>query len=159
MPSIEELVLNEELFTVDPSLSDGEIQIRFLYLLPTAKEWLERNLSSCTTDGFFEGAVDPEEQADNFFHDFSADMSPTFDMEPHIMRPEADSVWELRTADLRFFGWFWRVKTFFVSYVNTKEQCMKHGLYNGYLNETKRVRNQLNIDPPPFITGTLNDLL
>ena len=80
-------------------------------------------------------------------------------MAPNCLRPEIEGVWELRTHDLRFFGWFWRKCVFVIASIEQAKRCKDLRLYPGHRDQAKRDRAALNLDPPKFITGDLEDVL
>ena len=60
---------------------------------------------------------------------------------------------ELRTPDLRIFGWF-ALKDHFVGVVaNDATYVKEHDLYQGYIGEVVRFRDGLQLDDPKFIPG------
>ena len=72
-----------------------------------------------------------------------------------ILRPAhgMHGVWEMRTTDVRIFGWF-PVKDIFICAEGDQAGFIKsHNLYQGYRNSTIRKRNQLDLDEPKFIPG------
>ena len=53
----------------------------------------------------------------------------------HIMRPNRNGVWELKTPDVRFFGWFACKDCFVAAEAASAEQVKAHSLYHGYSNQ------------------------
>jgi hypothetical protein len=47
---------------------------------------------------------------------------------PKCLQPVEDGVWELRTHDLRFFGWFWRRGVFVTAEADTKANASQMGM-------------------------------
>jgi hypothetical protein len=64
-----------------------------------------------------------------------------------------DGIWELKTADLRIFGWFNVLDHFVGAAADTTDRVKQHNLYYGYAGETARFRDGLDLDPPKFIPG------
>lgn len=157
MPTAQELHQAGLLEKIDVDLDPGEQPLRLMYALPRAITWMEKELPKLTTDGFVPGASSPQEQADTLFYEFIVGKSLA-SFPPKCLNPEANGVWELRTADLRFFGWFWRKCVYILSAVDTKAKC-KTGLYVGYRGQAEHDRTVLNLDPPKFINGKLSDAL
>lgn len=154
MSTLSELEQAGFLENIDGDLDTNQMPQRYLYALPRALKWLKEVLPTLQTDGYVAGALDPSRQAYNLFHTFTSGMAIT-NMPPHSMKPEQKGVWELRTHDLRFFGWFWRRSQFIIADASTKKQCNNHCLYNGYLNIVIYERERLNLDEPKFITGAI----
>jgi hypothetical protein len=69
------------------------------------------------------------------------------------LRPAGDGVWELKTADLRVFGWFHAKDCFLGHCADTAERVKEHRLYTGYVGEVVRFRDSLPLDEPKYIPG------
>lgn len=156
---LEGLVSRNILEAIEVEFDEGMIQIRYLYGTQKVIKWLQNELPNCLSDGFYQNAATPSQQVDFLFSEFLSTQFPQFELIPHIMQPEREGMWELRTPDLRFFGWFWRKKVFIISAIDTAHRCKKHDLYYGYLSQAKQERSVLNLPPPPFISGKLQDVL
>jgi len=64
-----------------------------------------------------------------------------------------EGVWELKTADIRLFGWF-PMRDVFVTYCADEAWRVKeYKLYRGYVNEVVQFRNVLPLDEPKFVEG------
>jgi hypothetical protein len=142
---------------IDGDLDEGENPLRLMYAFPNAIKWLQETLPLLESDGYVEGALTPLEQAAALFHDFSAGKEIS-EFPPHSMRPESEGIWELRTSDLRFFGWFWRRSVFILVSVETKKKCLE-GFYEGHRNQAKFNRDRLGLDEPKYINGEISDVL
>ena len=64
-----------------------------------------------------------------------------------------DGIWELKTADLRIFGWFPHMDCFIAHKADLASRIKDHGLYHGYIGEVGRFRDNLELDDPKFISG------
>ncbi|QQM31749.1 hypothetical protein JET14_06160 [Martelella lutilitoris] len=159
MPTPSEAVARNELFRVDGVLDAHEQPARLLYITPRAVQWLNTNLENMASDGFYDNAATPAQQADDLFYSFIVGEDIAADLPPHVMLPAEDGIWELRTPDLRMFGWFWRKGVFIISAINSAEMCKKHSLYAGYRNQAVGDRMAFNFEPPPFVNGGLNDVI
>lgn len=69
------------------------------------------------------------------------------------MRPVGNGVWELKTADLRLFGWFVQKDCFIVCDCDTTLRVKQMRLYPGYRDQAVRFRERLDLDEPKFIAG------
>ncbi len=159
MPTPSDAVARGLLHKIEGVLDPGEQEFRLIYALSRAIEWMERSLGKLDADGFYENAPTPTQQADDLFYAFISGDDLENDWPPHVMRPSEEGVWELRTADLRFFGWFWRKCIFVISAVNQAAICKEHKLYGGYRNQCIRDRCDLGLDNPPFVKGELADVI
>lgn len=64
-----------------------------------------------------------------------------------------DGIWELKTADLRIFGWFFVRDCFIGSAANLTDTIKQLHLYRPYVQEAVRLRDALDLDIPKFIPG------
>lgn len=154
-----QLAARNLLHKVEDVLGPHEQEERLLYAVPRAKEWMDARLADLASDGFYENAPSPEQQVDDLFYNFISGNEEISEWVPHPMFPHAYGVWELRTADLRFFGWFWRKGIFIISAVDQKVRCLEFGLNGPYRDQCIRDRDGLDLDPPTFISGDLRDVL
>lgn len=129
-----------------------------LFAIPHVVEWLGQVLPGLDAD-FHEGRQYPLEQADDLFHDFVSGDDFSYYARSHSMLPRDPGVWELKTPDLRLFGWFAGRGVFIIAEIDTAFRCKKHSLYPGYLGSVVRRRDALNLDEPKFITGDYKDVL
>jgi hypothetical protein len=159
MATLLELVVRGDLIRFDPQLSTSEFEDRKIYLLPQLCEWMANVLPELGSTWNIE--ITPEEQADQFMTDFCAGERLAVDHGIKPLRPIGHGVWELKTADLRLFGWFVRQDHFVISSCERKQRLKDvPGLYNGYVNEAVGRRDQLDLDEPKFIGGdNVNDVV
>jgi hypothetical protein len=69
------------------------------------------------------------------------------------LRNYDDGVWELKTADVRMFGWFCKMDWFVAVAVDEAWRVKHHNLYGGYRDAVIRFRAELDLDNPKFIPG------
>jgi hypothetical protein len=119
---------------------------------------MKRKLPRLKTDGYIPGAATPSEQMDFLLYQFISG-KPITSMPPKCMLPESEGIWELRTHDLRFFGWFWRKGVFVISSAETKARCKTVGVYGRCRLQARRDRDRLELDLPKFVNGRLEDVL
>lgn len=159
MPTPNDLVQGGFLEKIDVDLDVDELPQRVLYAYPQVVTWLSDTLPGLVVDGHFPSAATPLEQADALFYNYVIGRKIT-QMAPHSMRPKEPGVWELRTHDLRFFGWFYRKGVFIISAADTKRNCKDGALYDAYRDNAINYRDALDLDPPPkFITGATSHVL
>jgi len=158
MATIHQLCEAGALVAIGGGLDAHEQPQRLLFALPHVVEWLDQVLPNLEAD-FHEGRQDPLEQADDLFHDFVSGADFSFYERSHSMRPSDPGVWELKTPDLRLFGWFAAKGVFVIAEINTAFACKQHGLYPGYRGSVIRRRDNLDLDEPKFINGDYQDVL
>lgn len=158
MTTIGDCIKAKLLQAVKVRLLPHQQTMRTLVATPRSIEWMSTVLRTLVTDGYVDGAVTPLEQAATLFNRFIAgeDFNPPL---PHEMDPKGHGIWEVRTADLRFFGWFPAKGTFVLSAVATKADCKDHGLYAGYFNQAVADRARINLMGGSYVAGGMNDVI
>lgn len=151
MATVVELDSLRQLFKLDPQLEPNEQEWRTIYLSPTCMKWIQDELPSLVSTWQVE--VDPTQQLDALVEEFCSGETlcygPTFHPIEHI----EDGIWQLKTPDLRIFGWF-HVKDCFIAWRGGLADFIKtHNLYHGFAGETANFRKRLSLDEPKFIPG------
>lgn len=136
----------------------GKQHMRVLLATPIALTWMKTKLPTLNRDGFVEGDVSPKQQAGFLLRSYVSGDRPDPPL-PHEMRPNGEGIWEFRTDDLRFFGWFPKKGMFCLALCATKSDCKDHDLYDGFFAETKRIRETIGLYGASFVTGELDDVL
>lgn len=149
MATLAELDANGELHKLDAELPYGRQTERLIYVSPRLRDWLINSLPHLEGEWGTEDA--PDMQVAALIEDFCAGAELAVGLRFHVMRPAYNGVWELKTPDVRIFGWFVH-RDCFVGYVgDSASRVKRHNLYPGYREETVRFRNALALDPPKFI--------
>jgi len=99
----------------------------------------------------------PQEQLAEFLDEIYCPCEPLF-IDWHVkpvspLRHIEDGIWELKTADLRIFGWFFAKDCFIASAANLADTVKQLHLYNPYREEAVRFRDGLDLDNPKFVPG------
>lgn len=145
------------LHTVGGLLGARQQPTRLLALSTETFEWMRNVLPTLETDGFFPGSVSPKQQAFLLFRTFVA--GENFDPPlPHEMSPLGSGVWRLRTADLRFDGWFPERAFFVVAVADAKTNCTNardNEMYQSVLS----FREQLSLLGGTYLEGNLDELI
>jgi hypothetical protein len=82
-----------------------------------------------------------------------------------MLRPTRHSVWEMKTADLRIFGWLYRPKVFVAAFAGFADDYKKQNgqppkeSYSEARDRIAWLRGHLNLDPPSFVTGDYDALV
>jgi hypothetical protein len=143
-----ELVKSGALIKVDPVLGLRELEMRRIYLLPRAQKWVLEVLPETDSDRFTEEK--PDMQVDALIYEFCSgqplEVGTRFKSLVHL----ADGIWELKTADVRLFGWFMQKDCFVVTDCDSKYNVMRHKMYAAYCKQAVKFRNELNIE---FVIG------
>jgi hypothetical protein len=152
MATIIELTNARQLFKLDPQLQANEQEWRTIYMSPRLGQWLQNDLPNLQSAWKVE--VDPTQQLDALVEEFCSGARLCYGPQFHPIQHVEDGIWELKTPDLRVFGWF-PVRDCFVGWrAELADHVKTHGLYYGLAGETAHFRNQRNLDEPKFIPGT-----
>lgn len=142
-----------------PRLALGAEVVRSIYIGELAGQWIHENLKTLKSDGVFEGVETPSQQLADVFRRLMVN-EPIHNFRPKTLIEHPDWIHELRTPDLRIFGWFWRRRDFIASVISTKRKLADRNItYQGCIAQCCAHRNSLDLDPPKFIHGEINDLL
>lgn len=112
--------------------------------------------------GRLQAAQTPAEQFDEILLKWTAGKDIKYDKWMKDLTPAQDEVWEMKTADLRIFGWLYKPLTFiaaFLDYADDYKGVNPKMDYEVTKGEVIAVRNALDLDPPKFATGTFDALV
>jgi hypothetical protein len=136
---------------LDPVFEDSAQEFRCILCSPKLEAWIAQELPVLVSPLGVE--LSPLEQFFALAQTFCSDEPLTYGDHFKPLYCRGQGVWELRTSDLRTFGWF-PLKDHFVGVVANDATYIKdHDLYPGYIGEVVRFRNQLDLDEPKFIQG------
>lgn len=155
MATLAKLVADEALFEIEADLSDGIQPVRFMYGLPRFRAFLD---SVPELVSIWNIEQTPAEQLDDLLNEYlgTEPFTVLWRFGP-LFPPRGRAwpgVWELKTADLRIFGWFYTLNTF-IAVSGCATQLVKDnpGLYGGFRDEVAHYRTQLPLDEPKFVAG------
>jgi hypothetical protein len=80
----------------------------------------------------------------------------------HDMDPLTDAVWELKTTDLRFFGWMYQRGAFIAvrgGYADDYKEPTKTKNYADDIRGVVSARDALPLDGDKFVRGSFDDLV
>jgi hypothetical protein len=98
--------------------------------------------------------TEPVGQFDDLVAVFCAGETLSYDTQFKPLNYVENGIWELKTADLRIFGWFPAKDCFIGVIADTKARILEYHLYNAYANvEVAPFRNQLDLNEPKFVAG------
>lgn len=151
MATVVELVLRGELDRFDPVLRSRQQAARLLYGRQRVWEWIEKNLPDAVSE--HGSLISPLEELDELLNAFCAGDELSFDRQIKPLQHWGHGIWELKTKELRIFGWFSSVDVFIACSIDFATRIKAHRLYAGYRDEAVRFRDTLDLTPPKFITG------
>jgi hypothetical protein len=136
---------------LDPGLEPRDQEWRVIYAAGRFRDWVQNDLPKLTSQ--WEIETTPLEQFVALAEIFASGETLTYGERFKPLHPREEGIWELKTPDLRIFGWFPQKDHFVAVVADTAERVKTHGLYHGYLGEVKRFRTALNLDDPKYMTG------
>jgi hypothetical protein len=139
------------LIKLDPMLEEREQEWRWIYILTRIKSRFEIDLHAMTSVWKVEESC--AQQMDVLLETFCSGETLTFDQRFKPLNHLGEGIWELKTPDLRLFGWFPYRECFVCGALDTATNVKSHNLYAGYCNTVKYFRDQLNLDNPKFVPG------
>lgn len=152
MATLIELVRRGELHLVDPGLGPREFPERKLYVTNELLRWIEDHLYEMESAMGVEQA--PTEQFDDLTYSFVRGDRIPVDKFFKCLRPSDRGVWELKTVDLRLFGWFHSKDCFIATHCDCATKIKNHGLYAGYRDASVTKRDAIDLDEPKFVNGS-----
>ncbi|WP_157009812.1 hypothetical protein [Sphingobium sp. YBL2] len=150
-----ELEASGALVRFDADLGASVLEIRRIYLLERVPGQIEQRIEKTGSDRQIE--IEPKEQLDGLLADFCEGEEVMAATQFKCLQPKENGIWELKTPDVRVFGWFYEKDCFIVSAVDAKWRILEHGLYNGYISEAVRLRAELFGENAKFVEGTEPD--
>lgn len=157
MATVEQLIADGKLIDVLVPLDRGEQPWRKVIATPGFHQWMKNTLPNLVSS--WNPDEDPAMQFDTLLHDFiSGGPFPCpFRFKP--WRKFEGSVWWLKTADLRIFGWFVKLDHFIAVEANPADLVKQSNLYTGHCSSVVRVRNNLDLDDPKYLQGGARDVI
>jgi hypothetical protein len=157
MATLEELESRKLLYRFRPKrLKRHEFEDRQLWFFPEVVQWLLNDLPKL--GAFYPENQAPYLQANVLMKSFVLGAEFVEKTMFWKMRPYRDDVFELKSADIRFFGWFVKPKVFVVACFEVFENVhAEPGVHDRYRDEVIRKRSLLPLDDPKYIKGAKAD--
>lgn len=138
--------------TLVTELDHDEFEERTLYATADVLAWLANDFAA--VEQTYDAELSPEEQLETLVHRFITGAVLEYWYDLHILRESVNGVWELKTNDLRFFGWFPTYNCFVICKIEPMVRCKEFpALVNAIRNEVIRFRDGLDLDEPRFVAG------
>jgi hypothetical protein len=156
MATLSELVASGDLHKYDPELPPNELELREFLASDRVAKWITQTLPGLGQD--LDRELTPEQEFAALMENFCGGTELEIPRDFHPMRPVGkggndQGVWELRTMDLRFFGWFPTKDVFVAVSAHPAKKVKDLGIYPGLINEVVTFRDRLGLDEPKFIKG------
>lgn len=140
-------------------LERHDVQQRWIYAFPEVIEWLQNELPGWNTGRL--NAIDtPQEQVDNVIYKWIVGRRFIYNRMFKDLMPGSDEVWEMKTADVRIFGWLCKPKKFIAVLPGYSDHFHdRPQLYEDARQLVIRRRDALNLDEPKIARGTFDALV
>ena len=146
---------------IEVPLERGRQSERLIYGFPELIEWMASKLPHLEA-GRLKAADTPLEQLDYALYRWISGEPVAYGRMFKDLMPIRDEVWELKTADLRIFGWMYRPRIFigvFGDYADLYKGRKISASYATAISRVKDARNKLDIDPPKIASGNFDELV
>lgn len=151
MATLLELSAANAIYKIDPGLDPGQQEFRVFYASLRLKDWIENVLPSLASLAQLEES--PLEQFDALMGIYGSDEILAYERQFKPLYPRENGTWELKTQDIRIFGWFAQKDHFVGVVADEMWKIKEHRLYAGYIGEVVRFRDRLNLNAPKFVPG------
>lgn len=153
MATLEELEREKLLIRFRPQrLARHEFEDRQLWCYPEVVEWLLVELPKY--EAFYAENQAPQLQARALMKSFVLGHEFIEERMFWKMRPYEDDVFELKSADIRLFGWFVRPKVFVVACCDVFESVhAEKGVHAKHRDSVVGKRSLLPLDEPKYAQG------
>jgi len=160
MATFEKLIEDRLLIPVAPKLPHGQFHERKFFAFPECVEWMKTVKTMKT--GRVQSDFTPLEQLVERLRQWISGEQMIYDRMLHDMWPGSDNVWEMKTADLRIFGWIYRKGQFIAvngGFADDYKEPTKSKNYGDDRRAVITARKALPLDGEKFITGSFDELL
>lgn len=152
MATISEIVERSELVQIRVQLDTPDRERRTVYAAPVVINWINNSLPNQTQ--FYESDATPREQMRILLKTFISGEALQEGDEFRLMQPCGDDVYELKSPDIRIFGWFYENGVFIATSIDTMERVHSvTGLSSAYQREVVRFRAVIDLDQPKYQVG------
>lgn len=161
MATLTTLLDEKRLIRVTMQLPRGQFHDRKLYAFPKCLEWMRNDVPKMVS-GRIASAFTPREQLIERLRQWMAGDPMAYGPMFHDMDPATDEVWELKTADLRIFGWMYRPYEFIAvrgGYTDDYKEPTKTKNYADDRREVVKARDAVPLDNPKYVTGAFDGLV
>lgn len=152
MPTLDELVRVNAISRIEVEMGVRDQPVRLLYGTPTFINWLNELLAGAKPKNRL-GEATPTEQVDQLFYSFLSGLPLIYMRQFRFIRAEKNAVWELKTPDIRIFGWFLKKDCFVCVFGDWADTVKDHDLYRGYRIAIRRLRRELGVDNNLCVQG------
>jgi len=161
MATFDRLIEQKTLIRVTVQLSRDQFHERKFYALPACLKWMRDEVPKMNA-GRLASAFTPGEQLNERLRQWMSGDPMRYGRMFHDLQPASDAVWELKTADLRIFGWMYRDREFIGThgaYADDFKEPTKRRNYSDERRAVVAARDSLPLDGVKFVTGDFDELV
>jgi hypothetical protein len=161
MATFDTLLDQKKLIRVTRPLPRGQFHDRKFYAFPDCLEWMRVDVPKMVA-GREQSAFTPYEQLMERLRQWMAGDPMRYGPWFHDMDPQEDAVWELKTTDLRIFGWMYQPCSFIAvrgGYADDYKEPTKTKNYADDRREVVKARDALPLDGEKFAKGDFDELV
>ncbi|MDF1599686.1 hypothetical protein PZ895_07840 [Mesorhizobium sp. YIM 152430] len=152
MATLDELAATGVLVRVRVRLKRTEFEDRRFYADPGFLGWLNTDVKAARS--FYRDHIAPAQQALAILQSYNAGHAFIGSRMFQRMSPSSDDIWEMRTPDLRFFGWV-PTRDCFIAVKGDLFENLKNdkSLYERHRIDAKLHRADTDLDEPKYQAG------
>ena len=140
------------LIRLDAGLTPPNQEVRAIYMSARVKRWIEEELPALEPKWVTE--LSPAEQLFIRVQDFCSGEAIAIGFHLKALRCHGNGIWEIKTDDIRLFGWFPHKDCFVAVHADQKSRLLHFtSMVQSYINDTVKFRSELSLDEPNFVTG------
>jgi hypothetical protein len=161
MATIDTLLSRGSLVKIAVPLARREFENRSIYGVPDFITWMGKNVPHMKT-GRLQATNTPSEQLDDILRRWITGKPLRYGNVVKDLMPAADEVWELKTADLRIFGWIYQPRKYIAvlgAYADDYKGPHSPKHYKTARSHIMAVRRAIDLDEPKFATGKYDELV
>jgi hypothetical protein len=161
MATFPKLLEQRALIRVTIPLPRGQFHERKFYAFPECVEWMRNAVPQMAT-GRIASAFTPKEQLIERLRQWMSGDPMAYGRVFHDMEPKSDEVWEIKTADLRLFGWMYRRREFIAVCGGYTDHYKEPTKIKNYADDRRAVvlaRNALPLDGEKYTKGDFDGLV
>jgi hypothetical protein len=134
--------------------------IRHIWITKRVEHWIQNDLATLKAMPRDPGETPmrPLAQTKFLFERFIQGQPLYVEDDFWLMRPEEEDVFELKTLDVRFFGWFPEPKKFLIAAADSMEKSHTYNLHDGYRNEVVNIRERIDLFPKLVVGAKPEDV-
>lgn len=156
MATLGGLVQAGALQKVEVPLEPGDNVQRLVFGAPPFVRFCAEQLPTLTTGAIGEDST-PAEQVDSILHAYITGETIHYDRQLKCLQPHSDGIVELKTTDVRIFGFVPQKAMFIALCAASKDNIVAANLYPVFMRECRRMRAELGFQPGECVTGENSD--